>query len=428
MDQVRKAALDLLCRCEAAGQYSNLALDAVLRRGNFSSADARLLTALVYGVMERKVTLDDWISRLCVRGDGDLAPGIRMILRLGLYQLAFLDKVPDHAAVNETVSLAPKRLSGFVNAILRSFLRQGKTLPPPDAAEDPIRHLSVKYSFSEPVAEMFIREFGLARAERIFAAMNEPAPIPLRVNTQKISRDDYLARLTDAGYDAFPMRESGCGILLRSGAVSSLPGYREGFFFVQDEASQLCVEALDPAPGTSLADLCTCPGSKAFGAAIRMNNTGKILASDLHENKLSLVREGAARLGLSILETRAADARTLTPEDVGRFDRVLCDVPCSGYGVMAKKPELRCKDPSVSEGLPEIQSAILSAASRLVSPGGKLVYSTCTLVSAENGDNVRRFLSGHPEFTLTKERTLAPDTDGTDGFYFAVLARDLSDA
>ena len=205
--------------------------------------------------------------------------------------------------------------------------------------------------------------------------------------------------------------------------MAELYGFAEGLFFVQDEASQLCVKALDAQEGMRVLDACACPGSKSFGAAIDMENRGEVISCDLHKNKLSLVESGAARLGITILTTKERDARNTNEEWLGQFDRVLCDVPCSGFGVFAKKPELRYKDPKASEALPDIQFAILNSASQYVKIGGKLVYSTCTLLPQENEENVARFLAQNNRFELKEQRTLYPDTDGTDGFFYAVLER-----
>ncbi len=423
MENVRKTACDLLCRCASAAQYSNLALDTALERGDFSPADRGLLTALVYGTLEHLLTLDYQIARFSARPLEELDLQTKTLLRLGLYQLLYLDRVPDHAAVNETVALAPRRTRGFVNAVLRSFLRADKQLELPSAEHDPIGYLSVKYSFAEGICRAFVGEFGFARTEQLLAAFSKQPPLTLRVNTLKTTREVLKSRLQQAGYDATETPEAESGLRLPSAPVRTLPGFAEGHFFVQDEASQLCVEALDAHAGMRLLDVCACPGSKSFGAAIDMENSGQVLSCDLHANKLSLVRAGAERLGISILATEARDARKEKPEWVGAFDRVLCDIPCSGLGVFAKKPELRYKDLADSAALPAIQRAILENASRWVSADGRLVYSTCTLLSRENGENVAGFLEAHPEFQLLRERTLFPDTDGTDGFYFAVLER-----
>ena len=423
MHNVREAAFRILSKCGSAEQYSNIALDTALQRGDFSPSDRGLLTTLVYGTLERQLTLDHCIRALSQRKENDIDNDTRILLRLGLYQLAYLDRIPDHAAVNETVALAPKRSRAFVNALLRAFLRADKKLPLPDPVNAPIDYLSVRYSFHPDICRTFCDEYGFDRAESLLHAFCIRAPLTLRVNTLRITRDRLLQKLTDAGYEPKPTLECDTGIVLESTPVTALPGFEEGWFFVQDEASQLCVEALDAFPDASVLDVCACPGSKSFGAAADMQNTGHLISCDLHANKLSLVHRGALRLGISILQTEARDAREYRADWDASFDRVLCDVPCSGFGVFAKKPELRYKDPQKSETLPDIQLAILENAARYVKPGGRLVYSTCTLLARENHENVKRFLSAHDDYTLLRQRTLFPDTDGTDGFYFAVLER-----
>ena len=423
MENPRAVALNILNKCIAAEQYSNLALDTAIKRNPLSPQDRGLLTTLVYGVLERKLTLDYWIGKLSSRGVEDIDLSTQNLLRLGLYQMAYLDRVPDHAAVHETVSLAPKRTRGFVNAVLRSFGRCQKSIPLPDVNADVLAYLSVKYSFAPALCGAFLNAFGLERTESLLAAFGVQPPLTLRVNTLKRTREELLNALTVAGYDATPTVECGTGVCLSGAPVADLPGFAQGEFFVQDEASQLCVEALDARPGMTVIDACACPGSKSFGAAIDMGNEGKVISCDLHANKLSLVQSGGERLGISILETEARDARRPNPAWVEMADRVLCDVPCSGFGVFAKKPELRYKDPERSAALPEIQLAILQNVCNYVKHGGLLVYSTCTVLPEENEGNVARFLAEHSEFTLLRQRTLYPDTDGTDGFFFAVLKR-----
>ena len=420
MSDVRQTAWQILNQCDLAGQFSNLALDTAIRRGEFSSSDRGLLTALVYGTIERRMTLDHWIGALSSRPLDEIDEKIKNLIRLGLYQLAYLNRVPDHAAVHETVALADRRTRGFVNALLRAFLRAEKRIPLPT---DPIERLAVEYSFSPAICRLFVETFGQEETGSMLAAFGSQPPLTLRVNTLRVTREALIERLHRAGFSATPTREARTGILLESAPVASLPGFAEGDFFVQDEASQLCVEALEAQPGMTLIDVCACPGSKSFGAAIEMQDEGRLLSCDLHANKLSLVRTGAERLGISITDVYARDARVLEPSWIESADRVLCDVPCSGFGVFAKKPELRYKNPLQSEALPDIQLAITETACQYVRVGGRLVYATCTLLPRENGENVRRFLERHGEFSLLRERTLRPDVDGTDGFYFAVLER-----
>lgn len=424
MSDPRKIAYDVLVRCASAEQYSNIALDTAIKRSDLTPPDRGLLTTLVYGVIEKQITLDAIIDSLCDKGSRDVSFDVRTLLRLGLYQLAYLDRVPDHAAVNETVNMAPKRVRGFVNAILRAFIRSGKQIPIPDKEKDAVQYLSVKYSFCPELCRTFINTFALERAEQLFAAFCEPPDLTLRTNTLRITREDLIAKIGEQGIRTLPTKESEVGIrVCDKSPVTELYGFGEGLFFVQDEASQLCVKALDAKPGMRVLDACACPGSKSFGAAIDMQNKGSVVSCDLHKNKLSLVESGAERLGISILTTEERDARNPKEEWLGTFDRVLCDVPCSGFGVFAKKPELRYKNPEASVALPDIQQDILKSASQYVKIGGKLVYSTCTLLPEENGENVSRFLSENNCFELKEQRTLYPDADGTDGFFYAVMER-----
>ncbi|MBQ9080408.1 MAG: 16S rRNA (cytosine(967)-C(5))-methyltransferase RsmB [Clostridia bacterium] len=431
---VREIARRTLLRMNAAGGYSNLSLDAAIKKYEMSPRDRALLTQLVMGVIERQTTLDYYISALSSMDDAKIEPEVRMILRLGLYQLMFCDRIPAHAAVSETVSLAPRRAAGFVNALLRNYSRRGGEVKLPDAESDPVGHISVKYSFPRSVCERFVSEYGAQRAEAIFAAMNEPPRLTLRVNTCRTTRDKLIARLCSEGIEARPTPLASTGIVLPSVPVTQLPGFETGDFTVQDEASQLCTAALDARAGMKVIDVCSAPGSKSFGAAMDMGNDGEILAFDLHESKLSLIRSGAERLGLDIITADCANGRVFDAALAEYADRVICDVPCSGYGVMAKKPEIRHKDPAESARLPEIQYDILQNCSKYVKHGGVLVYSTCTLLRAENDEIIDKFLANHADFALVGFHageldvpegriTLAPDTHSTDGFFIAKLQR-----
>ena len=340
-----------------------------------------------------------------------------------------MDKIPPHAAVNETVALCRKSYSGFVNALLRSYMRLSSPIELPDADISPAEHLSVAYSVCAPLAEKFISVFGFDRARSILAATFDTPKTTLRVNTLKTSRDNLASHIDGAALSEL----SPVGLKV-TGSVRELFGFDEGLFFVQDEASQICVGALGAKSGEIVIDACACPGSKSFGAAIDMKNTGKLLSFDLHKSKLSLISSGAQRLGIDIISADVCDGRIFLPHLEGKADRVLCDVPCSGFGVLAKKPELRYKDPAQSEALPDIQLAILSNCSRYVKAGGTLVYSTCTIFPEENEENVKRFLASHPEFSLcgfefgaidcpSGMLSLYGDTHRTDGFFVARMIR-----
>ena len=424
----RKLVFDLLQRLEKNDQFSNISLDKALERYELSAEDKGLASMLLYGVTERRLTLDYQISLLSDRPVLSIDPAALCAIRIGLYQLIFMDRIPPHAAINESVSLVSRKLSGFVNAILRAFTRsEGVRYPSPD--DSFTEYLSVRYSVCPALCEKLTGIYGRERGESILRGFERIPDTTLSANTLKISRDDLAAHIDGATATDLSPR----GIKVR-GAVRELYGFSDGLFFVQDEASQLCVEALDARAEDRLLDICSCPGSKSFGAAISMKNRGVIHSFDLHAKKLPLIESGAKRLGITIIDTAVCDGRKFIPELEASADRVLCDVPCSGFGVLSKKPELRYKDPKVSEALPDIQLDILENACKYVKQGGVLVYSTCTIFPEENEGNLRRFLDRHPEFSLLPFEagalsvpsgyiTLLPDEYPTDGFFISKLVR-----
>ena len=430
----RALALQILNRTDSQGQYTNLALDAALKKSALSAPDKALVTILVYGVTERRLTLDYLADALSSRPMESLDGTVRNLLRMGLYQLRYLDRIPAHAAVSETVSLAPRRARGFVNAILREYTRRGQDVSFPDRDTDLFRYLSVTYSIPLPLCRKLTDIFGSQRAESVMEAFGHAPPVTLRVNTLKISPEQMTSELCALGYRVHGFDALPTALRVSDFVPSGSEQLSLGQAFVQDLASQICVQALDAQPGDLVIDACACPGSKTFGTAINMQNTGKILACDLHQSKLSLIQTGAARLGIDIIEVRERDARAHDPALREIADRVLCDVPCSGFGVLAKKPEIRYKDLSDAAALPDIQYAILENCCRYVKDGGVLVYSTCTIFPEENEQNVARFLSSHPEFAPmdfcvgdigSKDGmlTLMPDVHGTDGFFIAKMRK-----
>ncbi len=432
---IRRVALFVLCRTEAAGQYSNLALDSAISRTGVSGSDRGFLTNLVYGVTERKLTLDYIINSMASIPPSKIESETRNILRMGLYQLLYLDRIPCHAAINESVSLAGKRSKGFVNALLRNFMRADKRFALPEREKDFPKYLSVKYSVSYELCGRFCRDFGKEKAESVISAMNENPNLTLRVNTLKISREKMLQKLSEQGISAEETRLSPYGIRLCEGvSYSEIPGESEGLWIVQDEASQICTEVLGANENETVIDACACPGGKSFGTAMCMGNTGKIYSFDLHENKLSLIERGADRLGIDIIETACRDGRIYDEALSETADRLLCDVPCSGLGVIAKKPDIRYKSLSDIDRLPEIQLEIAENCLGYLKKGGIMVYSTCTLLPAENEENVKRLLSAHSELETVPfdiggvcaedgMLTLYPDTHGTDGFFIAKLRK-----
>lgn len=435
MNIVRKTAFELLKKSDACATYSNIAIDRALNNIELSAKDAGLLTAVVMGVTEWRLTLDHIIDSLA-NDPSKIEPDIRILLRMGIYQSAFLDRIPDYAAVNETVELAPKRSRGFVNAVLRSFLRkkEGDGLESFFPSDDRLKYLSVKYSFPTELCRRFENIYGSERTERILAFFNEPPRLTLRVNTLKTTREHYAAILDEKGirYELSDRLKS--SIMLDGVGFNELPKADDGLFFVQDEASQMCVEALGAECGELVVDTCSCPGSKSFGIAMNMNDLGKIFSFDLHKSKLGLVENGAKRLGINIINAAVRDGRDPDRGLFGKADRVLCDVPCSGLGVISKKPEIRYKNMADMSRLPDIQYAILESSANYVRDGGHLVYSTCTVLPEENEMNVERFLREHSDFEAVDFSvggkssaggmlSLSPDTDCCDGFFIAKIRR-----
>ncbi len=389
---VRRAALDILLRMEQdAGEgYSNRLLDAAISKYAFDGADRALLSRLVSGVTERRITLDYIISKFSKSPLSKLDADALCLLRMGIYQLRYLDRIPSHAAVNETVTLARSRSRGFINAILRSYLRSSEIEFP--QKPDELR-LSLTYSAPRELCKKFISVFGIEKAEKILASYLETPALTLRVNTLKTTREELISKLADEGFEADPTSRSPFGIrVIGPGLPSAIS---EGFAYVQDEASQMSSLVLDPREGDSVLDCCACPGGKSFSAAILMCNKGRIISCDLHASKLPLIESGAQRLGISIIKTEERDS---AKPHVGEFDRIICDVPCSGLGVAAKKTEIKYRSLAQNAELPPLQYDILCAAAQSLKIGGVLVYSTCTILPEENEDNVRRFLSEHKSF------------------------------
>jgi 16S rRNA (cytosine967-C5)-methyltransferase len=433
-DPVRRGALTLLLRYEAGAGYANLLADEE-RLLSMEPRDRALTVALFYGTVERMLTLDYHIGVLSGRGAASLTPHTRAALRLGLYQLLFMN-IPPHAAVSSAVSLGRDRGErALLNGVLRAAAADPARLTPPPRERDLARHLSVSFSIPAPTVRYFLGRLGEEETRALLAAFNTRPPLFLRVNTQKTTREAYLALLLEAGYDAVADPLTPYGLRL-SGAVpvSALPGYAEGLFYVQDAASQLAGELLAPRPGETVLDLCACPGGKSFSAAMYIGDSGRVIARDLHASKLPLITEGAARLGLTSVTAKVWDATVPDPALCGLADRIICDVPCSGLGVIAKKPDLRYRGLSSVAELAALSGRILDAAATALSPRGTMVFSTCTLTREENEDTVAAFLSRHPDFTaedftlgtLTSEGgmlTLWPHRHGTDGFFMAKLRR-----
>ena len=432
----REIALRLLCDIEEGGKYANLAISSHLT-DNLSRKDKAIVTALLYTTVEHKITYDYYIGYLAGRGLDEIAPRIKNILRLGLCQLLHMSAVPDFAAVSETVKLAKNQGErAFVNGVLRRAAREKGTLPLPDRKKNVARHLSVKYSYPIATVKRFIEALGEEECERLLLAFETANYTDLTVNTLKITPTELVFRLCEQGCSARVSELSPITVRIE-GSVDprGLFGFDEGLFFVQDTASAVAVQALSAREGDLVVDVCSAPGGKSFASAILSGDKAEIHSFDLHASKLSLIESGRDRLGLASVTVAEQDATEPRSELIGRADRVICDVPCSGLGVLAKKPDLRYKDVAVVDELCALGREILEKSASYLKVGGVLAFSTCTLEKRENTDTVSSFLASHPDFSAVDftvgelhstggELTLYPHIHGTDGFYIALIRRD----
>ena len=418
------AAFFALLRCEKDGAFVSFSSQSEAKHLE-NERNARLAIAIAHGVIEQKIRLDYVLGTLLARRTADLNDRTRILLRIALYQLMFMDR-PAHAVVNEVVEMGEHRgEKSLLNAVLRRASSERDllfALPPRE--KDELRYLSLAYAIPKDKVRIFVREFGLARTEDVLRALQKRPLLCLRVNTVKSSRDALLKLFMDAGIHAEPsLLSPDCIRITENVNPALLPGFAEGFFFVQDESSQLALRALMPKGEGRLLDCCAGLGGKTFSAACHMMGKGEIFASDLHEGKINVLQEQATRLGFENIHFRCHDASLPFPAEWGLFDYVICDVPCSGLGVIRRKADLRHRPLDTQEELCRLQSEILLRASEMIACGGRLLYSTCTVTEAENRRNVELFLASHPQFSLESDRLLMPDTDQCDGFYFAVLIK-----
>lgn len=426
--------MQALVRTEEGG-YSNLVLKSQLARFGGTAQERAFAAAVFYGTVERKNTLDYCLGKFLQKPLSRLDAPVRAILRAGLYQAKYMQSVPVHAAVSESVALCRRMrkasAAGLVNAVLRraAVVDVGK-----ETFESETQRLCVQYSVSQPVAELLQRQLP-AYAERLLAASFEKPALAVRVNTLRTTPQALSAQLAAHGVKARPGRVANSLVLEGAGDVAALPEFCSGLFHVQGEASQAACAALAPRPGEKVLDMCAAPGGKSATLAQYMENKGTLVSCDAAQNRLTLVGGALERLGVACGRVLHNDAAVYNEAFAGA-DAVLCDVPCSGLGVLAKKPDIRQKTLDGLDGLVRLQRAILETAARYVRPGGRLVYSTCTLNPDENAGIVRPFLKEHPEFRTRSVECVLPGTTkdddfltfypfrtGTDGFFIASLER-----
>ncbi len=426
MDKARTVAAKALIRVDRGG-YSQLILDAALGSAQLSPRDAAFASALFYGVIERKMTLDHCIAKYARHA---LSDTVANILRMAFYQLIYLDSVPAHAAVDEAVSmtraLGQRSAAGMVNGVLRSFLRDGCVIPPVKGTTS--QKLAVEYSCSQDIAEKFIEWYGEQKAREILSASIGRPPLYIRANTLKTSADELVCKMADK-LDNQPSRLLDGNCIEFEGDAAHTVSHKLGFFHIQDICSQKAALTLEAQPEERILDVCAAPGSKSFVIAQQMQNRGEIISCDIQKNRLSLIEKGAKRLGITIISAKENDG-TLYNEQLGVFDRVLCDVPCSGLGVLRRKPEIKYHGADSLCGLPEIQYKILENSAKYLKAGGVLVYSTCTINPEENEDIIRRFIAENGDFSpfpFEGEKwfeTTLPAENGGDGFFISRIRRD----
>ena len=415
MLNAREIAMKVIYDVEFNGAYSNMALKKALNT-DLEQRDKALLTSLVYGVIDKKITLDYVIGQHSKLKIKKISKYILIILRMGIYQLMFMDKIPSNAAVNESVRLAKRyghgASAGFVNGVLRSVSKSEIKYP-----EGRTELLSVKYSFPEYLCEKWINDFGYDFTEELLSAFEKTPRLNIRPNILKINAEELLERLGLNGEI-----KDGCVILSEGFDIASDELYKEGYYTVQDYAAMQAAKILSPEENETVIDMCAAPGGKTTHMAEIMQNKGKIYAFDMYEHKTELIRKNAERLGISIIETVTCDSSEFNAQYADIADKILCDVPCSGLGIIRRKPEIKWNREEINN-LPGIQRKILDNAVRYLKKGGEILYSTCTIEKEENEGVTDAFLKDNSEFLKVYEKTFYPNIDDTDGFYICKMKR-----
>ena len=438
MADVRKIAFNTIYRVLHDEAYSALALSSAIKDNNLSKLDASFLSHLVYGVIERKILLDYIISQYSKIKPKKIENKTLIILEMGVFQLLFMDKVPSSAAVNESVKLSKKvgayKSSGFINAVLRNLVRNDLKYNLP-SKKDALKFLSVKYSCPEFLVEKWLKQYGEKNTIAVLEGLADRPPLTIRVNTLKTTKEDLKNSLEKEGVEVSEVDFLSNALNVdNTGSIEALTSFKNGEFYVQDSASQLCCEMLDAKEGMTVCDVCSAPGGKSLYTAIKMNNSGRVYSYDLFEHKIKLIKDSAKRLSVDIIEAKVRDAQS-NEISLPKCDRLICDVPCSGFGIIRRKPEIRYKKATIVDNLPQLQYSILCTNAESLSIDGMLVYSTCTLCDEENASVVDRFLREHPDFVPQPLElpsgfkrfidepehmlTLLPCKGMTDGFFIA---------
>ncbi|MDP4093852.1 MAG: 16S rRNA (cytosine(967)-C(5))-methyltransferase RsmB [Bacillota bacterium] len=446
IDPVRETALKIIYEINENNAYSNLALNKGLNNWDLKDIDKAFITEMVYGVTKWKLALDWTIQQFSNIRLKKMSPWVLNILRLGTYQILYMSKVPDSAACNESVNLSRKyghqAASRFINAVLRNISRNRDNIKYPDEEKELKQYLSVKYSHPEWLVEHWLEKFGREFTESFLESNNGIPDLTARVNTLRTTKKELLELLKKDGIEAEPGRYLEDAIIFKGQvSVARLETFKNGFFQVQDESSMLVGKLLAPKPGQLVMDVCSAPGGKATHLAQLMNNSGTVIARDIHEHKIKLIEDAAKRLGIGIIRTELYDALKFDDNFRMKADRVLVDAPCSGFGIIRRKPDIKwAKDIEDKREILKLQRNILAVAAEYVKPGGILIYSTCTIEDDENYGMVKEFLDSTREFVpldisddlpdgLPKTNAkdgfiqLYPNVEGIDGFFIAKMIR-----
>lgn len=410
-----------LCRVETDGAYSNITLNSYLKEFELSSQDKAFCTSLFYGTLDRKITIDYILKIYIKSGLNKIKPFTLNVLRTAVYQIMFMDKIPESAAVNEAVKIIKSSKesfnSGFVNGVLRNLLRNCPEIPSGDKISD----ISVRYSTPEWIVKSLVNDYSLETAKIYLEETILSPPTYIRVNTNKCSVDNLLEHFANEGIASEKTSLDNTLRISGYSSIESLDSYRKGYFFVQDIACQMSIASLEINNNDTVLDMCSAPGGKAFTAALSAEDIF-VTACDLYKHRVKLIENGAKRLGLNQISSIVLDA-TQFNSNIGMFDKVICDVPCSGLGVLRRKPDIKYHEDNDFRELHDIQISILKNADNYLKSGGKILYSTCTLRKAENEEIVIEFLREFSNYELVSQKTYFPHIDGSDGFYSAVLLK-----
>ncbi len=429
MTNSRDIVLSILMDIDTNKTFSNMAISKALSKNQFSDkSDRAFITRMAEGVVEYMINLDYVLNQFSKTKINKCKPLIRCILRMGAYQILYMDKVPDSAACNEAVKLAKAHgmqgLSGFVNGVLRSLSRNKDTVKYPDIESDKIKYISVKYSTPEWLVKKIIKDYP-EQSENIISASFSDRKTTIRVNETKTNKEALRKMLEESGivvcegyYDEKALLIDGYDF------IKKIPGYKQGFFSIQDESSMCAIRAAGIKAGDIVVDVCSAPGGKTTGAAEFLNGTGKVYSMDLSDDKLELIEDNVKRLGFDNVDMKAHNATCLIDDMIEKADVVIADVPCSGLGIIGRKNDIKYRlEKTQLEELVTLQREIISTVYKYVKPGGTLLYSTCTINPSENQENIEWFLEEHPEFKITEQRLFLQGLEKCDGFFYTVMKR-----